>query len=154
MYRHQRLITSGKFFLLATLLFGMLAPKMAYAGESSDSRTAIWLSDGQRSAILAEMRQFLTASQTILQAALAEDMAKVEQSARAVGLQQARGVPAELRAKLPEGFVKLGPQVHIGFEDIADEAATMGDSQVILQRLEEVQKLCIQCHAVYRLERE
>jgi cytochrome c556 len=59
-----------------------------------------------------------------------------------------------LQVKLPQGFTQLGPQVHIGFEEIADEAATMGDAQVVLQRLAELQKLCIQCHAIYRLERK
>ena len=142
-------------WLFIVLLGGLfLLPKMACAEASaSDSRTAIWLNDAERSAILAEMRQFLSASQSILQATLNDDMEQVEQTARAVGLKQARGVPKTLQEKLPQGFTQLGPQVHIGFEEIADEAATMGDTQVILQRLAEVQKLCIQCHAIYRLER-
>lgn len=143
-----------KTIVLGTLLTFTVLPKMTYAEASSDSRTAIWLNDAERSAILAEMRQFLTASQSILQAALNDDMEQVEQTARAVGLKQARAVPKTLQAKLPKGFTKLGPQVHIGFEEIADEAFTMGDTQVILQRLAAVQKLCIQCHAIYRLERE
>lgn len=153
-YRNKPSKSYTKWLFIALLGGLFLLPKMAYAEASSDSRTAIWLSDAERSAILAEMRQFLSASQSILQAALNDDMEQVEQTARAVGLKQARGVPKTLQVKLPQGFTQLGPQVHIGFEEIADEAATMGDAQVILQRLAAVQKLCIQCHAVYRLERE
>lgn len=153
-YRNKPSKSYTKWLFIALLAGVFFLPKMAYAEASSDSRTAIWLNDAERSAILAEMRQFLSASQSILQAALNDDMEQVEQTARAVGLKQARGVPKTLQAKLPQGFTQLGPQVHIGFEEIADEAATMGDTQVILQRLAEVQKLCIQCHAIYRLERE
>lgn len=147
-------IKAFKILLLSALLSISFFPKVAFADKSVDERSAIWLSDSQRSTILAEMRQFLSASQTILQAALDEDMQKVEQIARSVGLKQARGVSAELSNKLPQGFVALGPKVHMGFEEIADEAATMGDAQVVLQRLAELQTFCIKCHAAYRLERE
>jgi len=41
--------------------------------ESADNRTFIWLTDTEKTALLSEMRQFLSASHQILSAALTED---------------------------------------------------------------------------------
>jgi len=41
--------------------------------ESADNRTVIWLTDTEKTALLSEMRQFLSASHQILSAALTED---------------------------------------------------------------------------------
>lgn len=117
----------------------------------ADERTPIWLNGEERGTILQEMRGFLSASQAILQATMEGNMETVEKTARKVGLAQARAVPPTLSNKLPEGFRKLGPQVHLGFEAIADEATTMGDREVILKRLAQLQKNCIRCHAAYRI---
>ncbi|MBD3755251.1 MAG: cytochrome c [Gammaproteobacteria bacterium] len=140
----------ARFFLITSLLTGLYVTN----AQAEDKRIAIWLSDAQRATVLAEMRQFLIASQAILENALNENMDRVEDAAREVGLKQLQGMSAELTAKLPPGFKALGPQVHKEFEEIANEAETLGDRDEILNRLAKLQNLCIQCHAVYRLERE
>ncbi|WP_038150371.1 cytochrome c [Thiomicrorhabdus chilensis] len=138
------------FFLIYSLLTGLWVSNV----QAEDKRTTIWLSETERNTVLEEMRQFLVASQAILQGTLDEDIDKVETAAREVGLKQLRGMSAELSAKLPQEFKAWGPQVHQEFEEIANEAATLGDANEILNRLAKLQTLCIQCHATYRLERD
>jgi cytochrome c556 len=132
---------------LSTLLTLTTLPVFA-----TDARTIVWLSEEEQTLLLSEMRQFLVASQKILAASLKNDMETVEATARNVGIQQMRSTPDSLRAKLPKGFKALGPKVHRGFEDIANEAETLGDSTVILKRLAQLQKNCIACHAAYRVK--
>lgn len=135
-------------FALGVLLTAITLPAM-----SADNRTVIWLDEGEKSLLLSEMRQFLVASQRILEASLKDDMETVKITARQVGIQQMNSTPASLRKKLPKGFKTLGPKIHKGFEDIAYEAETMGDSTVILKRLAELQQTCISCHAAYQIKR-
>ncbi|MDR9498731.1 MAG: hypothetical protein RI556_06110 [Hydrogenovibrio sp.] len=120
--------------------------------SSADSRAIIWLSPSERAAVLAEMRQFVVASQAILQGVLDENWQTVEDAAREVGVRQMRQTPPGLRDKLPEGFMRLGPKVHRGFENIADEASGLADKTVVLQQLADLQKHCISCHASWQLK--
>lgn len=118
----------------------------------SDERTAIWLSADQKGMFLKEMRQFMSASQKILEASLADNMTEVEKSAREVGIKMIRNTPKSLKKKLPPGMMKLGPATHRGFESIANEASTLGDKTVILQKLANLQKNCVACHQAYQIK--
>ena len=122
------------------------------ASESADAREIIWVSADEKAALLSEMRAFLEASQQILEGSLADDMDVIEEAARSVGMKMMRGTPKELHKKLPSGFTALGPKAHRGFETIADEALGMGDREVVLQHLAELQKTCNKCHSIYRFE--
>lgn len=136
-----------KQFVLAGLLLGITLP-----ASSADNRTIIWLEEGEKTLLMKEMRQFLAASQKILAASLNDDMETIKKTARRVGIQQMRATPVSLREKLPKHFMALGPKVHQGFEDIAYEAETMGDSAMILERLANLQQTCISCHATYQIK--
>lgn len=131
---------------------GVLFTIITLPAMSADNRTTIWLNKNEKSLLLSEMRQFLVASQKILAASLKDDMETVKTTARQVGIQQMNATPTSLRKKLPKGFKTLGPKIHRGFEDIAYEAETMGDSTVILKRLAELQQTCISCHATYQIK--
>ncbi|MCF6253371.1 MAG: hypothetical protein L3J38_01325 [Thiomicrorhabdus sp.] len=120
--------------------------------SSVDEREIIWVSAEEKSVLLAEMRSFLEATHTILEGSLADDMEVIEQAARPVGIKMMKATPKALHEKLPAGFTAIGPKAHRGFEGIADEAVGMGDREEILQQLAELQKTCIQCHSMYRLE--
>ncbi len=119
---------------------------------SADEREIIWVSAEEKSVLLAEMRSFLEATHKILEGSLADDMEVIEQAARPVGVKMMRATPKALHEKLPAGFTAIGPKAHRGFEGIADEAVGMGDREEVLQQLAELQKTCIQCHNLYRLE--
>jgi len=134
----------------------------SYAGEltetskeghqSIDARTVIWVTAEEKAMLLSEMRSFLVASQKILQASLEGNMDEVEQAAREVGVRMAKATPKGLHQKFPEGFKEMGPKAHMGFEEIADEASGLGDREVILEKLADLQKSCIACHAAYQLD--
>ncbi|MBL7004257.1 MAG: hypothetical protein ISR69_09550 [Gammaproteobacteria bacterium] len=121
-------------------------------GSYADSREAIVMSEQHRDLLLTEMRDLLTSSQQVLEGVVNEDMAQVEKSARRMGLNAGGGVPKEVGRLLPKGFKSLGPQVHQGFEQIADEADGFGDSNKILKILAKTQQNCVTCHDLYRFE--
>jgi hypothetical protein len=120
--------------------------------SAADEREIIWVSAEEKSVLLAEMRSFLEATQQILEGSLADDMDVIEQAARPVGVKMMKATPKSLHEKLPVGFTAIGPKAHKGFESIANEAMGMGDREEVLQQLAELQKTCIQCHSMYRLE--
>ena len=117
-----------------------------------DDREIIWVTAEEKAVLLSEMRAFLVATHEILEACLAKDIAAVEQAARPVGMKVMKATSKVLHAKFPEGFKTLGPKAHMGFEDIADEAAGLGDREVVLEHLAKLQKTCIRCHKMYGLE--
>jgi len=119
---------------------------------AADSREVIVVTAAEKAALLSEMRNFLIASQKILQASLIEDMQAVEDAARPVGMKLLKQTPEAIKQKLPDGFTAIGPKAHRGFEEIADEASGLGDREEVLQKLADLQLLCTQCHAIYRFE--
>jgi len=148
---------SFKKSILWTVLGCCLWGSLAQAGSQEksaevDAREIIWVTPSEKSVLLGEMRGFLEATQKILEASLADDMETIEAAARAVGVKMMRATPKGLHDKLPSGFTALGPKAHMGFENIADEATGMGDREVVLEHLAGLQKICNDCHAIYRFE--
>ena len=145
---------------LSVLLVGAVAA-MAYMfvirgniTASDDGRTAIILSTAERDLVLAEMRSFLEAVETITVALGEKDMDTIASSSRAVGVIAAQAVPVSLMGKLPLEFKSLGGATHKGFDALAMEAREMGDEQVILGKLGKLMSNCTTCHAAYRFEIE
>ncbi|WP_024852238.1 hypothetical protein [Hydrogenovibrio kuenenii] len=133
---------------LLLMLMGLIFSANSYA----DNRTIVWLSAEQKAMFLQEMRDFMSASQQILEASLADNMDQVEKSAREVGIKMIKNTPLSLKKQLPPGMMKLGPETHRGFESIADEASSLGDKEVILNRLAALQKNCVACHKAYQIK--
>lgn len=141
--------------LLAVLLATTFTlPSFAHdpSNMGADHRQIIWVSDAHKNALLSEMRVFLQASQQILAATLENDMTTVESVAREVGVKLMKGTPEEIMKQLPKGFTDIAPLAHLGFEDIADEASGLGDSQVILKRLAALQVNCVSCHTQFQFK--
>ncbi len=80
-----------------------------------------------------------------------EDMGKVAESAKKVGMAASGEVPPSLTAKLPQQFKMLAMQVHKGFDQIALDATEIGDQQQTLEQLGELMGNCVACHAIYKL---
>ena len=134
-----------------------LAYKFVVQGSvvaSDDGRTAIVLSAGERDLVLAEMRGFLEAVETITVALGEKDMTAVASSAQEVGTANAQGVPASLMGKLPLEFKSLGMATHKAFDALAMEAQDMGDEQNVLGKLGQLMSNCTSCHASYRFDVE
>jgi len=121
----------------------------AFAKE--DSRTPIVLTEDERNLVLEEMRTFLDTVRSITVSLSTEDMAKLAESAKKVGMASSGEVPPALTAKLPLQFKMLGKQVHQGFDQIALDATEMGDRQQTLEQLGALMGNCVACHAIYKL---
>ena len=119
--------------------------------SGSDTRTAIVLAESERSLVLTEMRQFLSAVQVINGAIADRDMERVASTAHGVGRSAAQAVPLELMSKLPLQFKQLGLSTHEGFDQIALDARDLGDPQHTLQQLSHLMANCVACHATYQL---
>ncbi len=139
------LIIGGMVYLF--FIKGSVAP-------ASDGRTAIVLSQGEKDLVLKEMRGFLNAVQTILEAIDEKDMKKVAESAREVGMANMGEVPGSLMRKLPLAFKQLGGPTHKAFDGLAMEASDLGDANVVIKKLATLMNNCVACHATYRLQAE
>lgn len=121
-------------------------------GLGLDTREPLLLSREEAAHLRLEMRGFLAGLQQIVSAAASQDMAALGVAARASGMAAAHEVPAGLRAKLPLAFRKLGNATHTGFDDLARDAASLGDSSHALEQLGGLMQNCVACHARYRIE--
>ncbi|HHL18796.1 MAG TPA: hypothetical protein ENJ33_03570 [Thiothrix sp.] len=143
--------------LILLLLLGAMGYTFIIKGETitaSDGRSAIVLAEGERDLVLNEMRSFLQAVQGIISAVETNDMAEVAKQAKSVGLAAQEGVPASLMKKLPIEFKKIGRGTHKAFDQLAMDAADLGDKNQALKQLGELMQRCIACHAVYRIDSE
>jgi mono/diheme cytochrome c family protein len=139
--------------VLGVLLVAVLV-RFLVVGETvvaPDGRRAIALTQPERDLVLAEMRGFLAGLQTITTALTQEDMALVARTARGLGMQTARNVPASLTGKLPLEFKQLGFSVHSDFDQIAVDAEAMGDPAVTLRQISETLTKCVACHQAHQI---
>ena len=127
---------------------------IVFAGSvfaKDDTRTAVVLTEDERNLVLEEMRTFLDVIRSITVSMSEEDMEKVAESAKKVGMAASGGVPPALTTKLPQQFKMLAMQVHKGFDQIALDATDMGDKEQTLQQLGALMGNCVACHAIYKL---
>ncbi|WP_457673150.1 hypothetical protein [Thiolapillus sp.] len=129
--------------------------KFGFVGSverAPDGRLALQLSADERNMVLGEMRAFLVAVQNVIAATNAEDMEAAAEAARAAGMPAQQSIPAALVAKLPMEFKKLGFSTHRKFDELALDAAQLGDPQHTREQLAALMNNCIACHATYSLE--
>jgi cytochrome c556 len=81
-------------------------------------------------------------------------MAEVAKQAKSVGFAAQEGVPTSLMKKLPMEFKKLGMGTHKAFDQLAMDAADLGDKGQVLKQLGELMQRCVACHAIYRIDPE
>ncbi len=127
------------------ILSGSVAP-------SSDGRQALLLEPGERDLVLAEMRGFLEAVQSITTAVGSKDTEQIATAAGKVGAAAQQAVPGSLVGKLPLPFKKLGFDTHRKFDMLALDADELGDPEHSLQQLSELMQNCVACHAAYRID--
>ena len=139
---------------ILSLLLVAIGIKFVVLGNTEkgdDGRTAVILEPAERQAVLGEMRILLETTQTIVEALANEDLAIVEESARAVGKAAISTMDFKLRAKLPLDFKKLGFGTHYAFDDIADMAKAKAPVKQIQIKLADTMNNCIACHASFQL---
>jgi hypothetical protein len=139
--------------LLAAL--GYMVYSFVLTGETEqteDGRQALLLNEAEKDLLLTEMRSFLLAVQQISDGVTKEDLELVASSARAVGAAAQQSVPANLTAKLPLEFKRLGFDTHRQFDALALDAEQLGDSQHSLKQLSGLMNNCIACHSTYKIK--
>ena len=139
---------------ILSLLLVAIGVKFVVLGNTEkgdDGRTAVILEPAERQAVLGEMRILLETTQTIVEALANEDLAMVEESARAVGKAAISTMDFKLRAKLPLDFKKLGFGTHYAFDDIADMAKAKAPVKQIQIKLADTMNNCIACHTSFQL---
>ena len=143
--------------IILAVLIGAMGYTFLIKGETlpaSDGREVLVLSAGERDMVLSEMREFLSAVQTIVGAANQEDMEAVANAAKKVGFSAQQSVPNSLMKKLPLGFKRLGMGTHKGFDQLAMDATDLGDPSHTLNQLSELMKNCVACHQIFRIDPE
>jgi hypothetical protein len=141
--------------LVLLLAVSAMTYKFIFSGSvapSSDGRQALLLEPGERDLVLAEMRAFLEAVQSITAAVGTKDSAKIAVEARKVGAAAQVAVPGSLVGKLPLPFKKLGFDTHKKFDMLALDADELEDPEHSLQQLSDLMQNCVACHAAYRID--
>jgi cytochrome c556 len=117
----------------------------------SDVRTVLVFNSAERDFVLAEMRQFLTSIQKIVDALSKEKMSLVAEAAREGGAKAIQAAPKTLASKLPKSFKQLGSSTHKKFDMLALDANELGDPQYSMQQLSSLLKNCVACHSAYKI---
>lgn len=117
---------------------------------SKDGRLTVQLNKDERNLVLLEMRTWLKSSQTILAAASRGDSAAVAAAARASGMAAEAATPGSLFRKLPVEMKRLGFDTRRKFDEIANDAEKLKDSQRTIAQLSVAMNNCVGCHATYR----
>lgn len=120
--------------------------------SSTDTRQQLVIPPVRRDQILAEMRIMLGSVSGIVQGLASDDLPVAEKAARASGMAHAADVDPQIQKLLPQPFLELGMQTHMGFDRLADQIKA-GDSRTdIIRGLAKLTGNCIACHAMYRLD--
>jgi hypothetical protein len=135
--------------LLGAVLF--MAKMFVFTGNtipSQDDRTAILVTEDERTMILGEMRKFLETIQGVTEAAAAGDLKTVEELATEMGSTDVDMSPS-LVGKLPIEFKTLGFATHDLFTDLG-KTAKDGDVNAVLTELGDLMLNCTSCHAGHK----
>lgn len=152
----------GKRLLMGFTLATIMAAVPAWANDDhshgaadhanlKDERKALNLEPSERAMILLEMRQFLNGIQIMTDALSRDDMKAVAQAAKPLGAQASHEVPDSLKAKLPKEFKQLASAVHGGFDQLAMDAESLGDTKHTQKQLGSILKNCVSCHSLFQI---
>lgn len=126
-------------FMVKTFIFtGNIIP-------SNDERTAILVTEVERTMILSEMRKFLETIQGITEATAKGDLETVATLATEMGAESPDMSPS-LVGKLPIEFKTLGFATHALFTDLG-VTAKGGNANAVQIELGDLMLNCTSCHA-------
>ena len=133
-----------------TVIVGMTLFASALFAEP-DQRQRLELSEIQRAHVLAEMRALLSGVQGIVSALGDNDLPRVAQTARPLGMSMARKAEDHLKGLLPQEFMQLGMAVHRDFDQLATDAESIADVNITLGQLGDLMNKCVACHNAYQI---
>ena len=152
----------GKQLLMVSALamFMSSAPGLAHDEHShgavdhanlKDERKALNLAPTERAMILLEMRQFLNGIQIMTDALSRDDLKTVAQATKPLGNLATHDIPDSLKAKLPKEFKQFASAVHGGFDQLAMDAESLGDTKHTQKQLGGILKNCVSCHSMFQI---
>ena len=142
---------------MKTLIFSLLSvvAGVAWAADSTytslDHRVAIEVTAKERNQILYEMREFLHGLHNIHHALSRGDMKAVATEAKPMG-QTIQRIPANVRERMPEGFMQMGIAMQEAFVQLEKVADSTGDSRKAQEQMAEIMTYCSGCHDTYRFD--
>lgn len=116
-----------------------------------DERKVLNLEPSERAMILLEMRQFLNGIQIMTDALSRDDLKTVAQATKPLGNLATHDIPDSLKAKLPKEFKQLASAVHGGFDQLAMDAESLGDTKHTQKQLGGILKNCVSCHSMFQI---
>ena len=116
-----------------------------------DERKALNLAPSERAMILLEMRQFLSGIQIMTDALARDDLKTVAQAAKPLGNLATHDIPDSLKAKLPKKFKQFAFAVHSGFDQLAMDAESLGDTKHTQKQLAGILQNCVKCHGLFQI---
>lgn len=119
--------------------------------KSSDNRTAVHLSAGEKDIVLGEMRTVLSAVNQTIKALAKDDFKEASVSIKKAGAGMAVDINPALMAKLPLEFKKFGLSMHDDFDNFSAELDKGMTQKQALERMGQITNKCVTCHATYRL---
>ena len=119
--------------------------------DLKDERKALNLEASERAMLLIEMRQFLNGAQVMTEALSRDDLNAVAKAAKPLGRAAMHDVPDSMKAKLPKEFKQLASTVHGGFDQLAMDAESLGDTKHTQKQLAGILKNCVSCHDMFQI---
>jgi hypothetical protein len=162
MARSDEMVKHGKQILTVSALVMFMAAGQALAHDDhshgaanhaslKDERKALNLSPSERAMILLEMRQFLSGIQIMTDALSRDDLKTVAQATKPLGNLATHDVPDSLKAKLPKEFKQIAFAVHSGFDQLAMDAESLGDTRHVQKQLGGILQNCVNCHSMFQI---
>ncbi|HUW50488.1 MAG TPA: hypothetical protein VMV75_05685 [Sulfuricella sp.] len=117
-----------------------------------DERKALKLEPSERAMLLIEMRQFLNGIQVMTESLSRDDLNAVASAAKPLGRAAMHDVPDSMKAKLPKEFKQFASAVHGGFDQVALDAESLGDTKHTQKQLADILKNCVSCHNAFQIQ--
>ncbi|MCE5181673.1 MAG: hypothetical protein LLG15_07730 [Betaproteobacteria bacterium] len=157
------MMKQGKRLFMGAVLASVFAAAPALAHEEhshgaadhanlTDDRKALKLEPSERAMLLIEMRQFLNGIQVMTESLSRDDLKAVANAAKPLGRAAMHEVPDSMKAKLPKEFKQFALAVHGGFDQIAMDAESLGDTKHTQKQVADLLKNCVSCHNTFQIQ--
>ncbi len=120
--------------------------------QPEDTREVLRLSTSEGAFMMKEMRGLLETMEGVLLALDKGQMQELAKIARKRGMADMVNVPKSFIRKVPKGFKTFARGMHVGWDEIAEEAETMGDKNEVVKLIVAQFSRCTGCHKIYKLK--
>lgn len=135
------------------LAYAVLGPMAGFAEGFDDNRQSIALTKPERSWLLNEMRDQLTAIGAIVTGLSDGEPTVIRRIATARGIERTSDPtrPLTIGDKTPDAWKAFARNMYREFDGIAEGVERQETSQQVLARVGRLTKICVSCHAMFQL---